>query len=434
LAPQRAFLRPGSGTTSFVDLRIKLAYQDIFKNKAVTTLWVGQVFSAIGDALYEVAITWFAVKALGNRAGLIVAAGSGSAILFSLWGGVYADRLNRRKTMIFADIMRALIVLTLPVAARFGTLSPWHLALVTAGLAIFAAIFSPSLTASLPILAPERSTLRAANALMDSTWRIAKAIGPTLTGFLAARMALHDFFSIDALSFLISALALYRLGNRLESQPTPKDKRSVPLLELTQTFKDVAQRAFFSWTLINSFLVCICWSGIFYVGVALLCKDLPQGNIGVFGTAIGAYGTASILSNLFWGSVNPKRPALIMFGGDLILGIGFLLFAQAQSVLAASLTMAIAAIGGPMGDLVTRYLIQHEFANHQIGKVYSLRWTLNNLGVALGLLVSGPVFQWLGTRATISCFATGMIACGIFGLIKFHKESIVEPIADPQIA
>ena len=411
-----------------------MSYLGVLRNKELATLWIGQVFSAIGDALYEVAITWFAVKALGNRAGLIVAAGSGSALMFSLFGGVYADRWNRRRTMVAVDILRAFIVLSLPVAARFGPLNPWHLALVTASLAILGSIFSPSLTASLPLLAPERSTLRAANALMDSTWRIARAIGPSLTGFLIAQMPLQEFFSLDAISFGVSAMAVFRLGNRLDRQIQPIAARPKALTELAQTFKAVSQQSFFFWTLVLTFFACVFWSAIFYVGVALLCKELPKGNIAAFGMLMGSYGCASVASNLFWGGVNPKKPAIIMFGGDVLMGLGFLLFAQSQSLTFAALAIALGALGGPMGDLVLRYLIQHQFPNEQIGKVYSLRWTIANLGVALGLLISGPVFQILGTRTAISVLAYGYLICGGIGLIRFFNESIEEEVVETQAA
>lgn len=411
-----------------------MTYLGILRNKKISTLWLGQVFSAIGDALFEIAITWFAVKALGNRAGLIVAAGSGSGLLFSLFGGVYADRWNRRKTMIVVDILRALIVLSLPITARFGALQPWHLAIVTASLWVLGAVFNPSLTASLPILVPESKSLREANALMDSTWRIARAIGPSLTGFLITQMPLYDFFSIDALSFAISALAIYRLGNKPGWQPMHKESQEKPLTELVHTLIAVSQLPFFYWALVLSFFSSMSWSAVFYIGIALLCKELANGNIGTFGLAMGAYGCASILSNLFWGGVNPKRPAIIMFTSDIIFALGFFFFAQVHSTLAAIIAIAIAATGGPMKDLVMRYLIQRKFPNHQIGKVYSLRWTISNLGTAIGLLLSGPLFQALGTRAGISCLAFVILGCGLTGLIRFFKEELNEPIVDQQNA
>jgi MFS family permease len=87
-----------------------------------------------------------------------------------------------------------------------------------------------------------------------------------------------------------------------------------------------------------------------------------------------------------------------------------------------------------MGDLTMRYLMQHQFPNHQIGKVYSLRWTINNLGIALGLLLSGSLFQAFGTRGGISFFALGLVTCGLLGMVRFFKEELDEPRAEQQTA
>src|SRR5215470_12899309 len=90
-------------------------------------LWVSQVLSAIGDYFYEIAVMWIAIKVAGGAGGIVVAAGSGSMLVFGLLGGVYADRWNRRITMIVVDVLRALAVCTLSLLAMLGTLPFWYL-------------------------------------------------------------------------------------------------------------------------------------------------------------------------------------------------------------------------------------------------------------------------------------------------------------------
>ncbi len=109
--------------------------------------------SQLGDAFQFVALMWFAV-ATGGPLGVIALriANSLPALVFGLHGGIAADRWNRRRTMIVADIVRAAVLLPVAVAGLTGHLALW--ALVPAGFALAAATsyFTPAFGAFLPSL------------------------------------------------------------------------------------------------------------------------------------------------------------------------------------------------------------------------------------------------------------------------------------------
>src|SRR5579884_3289219 len=138
-------------------------------------LWTSQVLSAMGDYFYQIAIIWLAIKVAASGAGLVAATGAITTLLFSLLGGVYADRWNRRITMIAVDVLRALIVAILPILMLCGILQLWHLIVVEMVVDGAGALFNPALQASLPALAGDAQTLQATNGLMDVTRRLARA-------------------------------------------------------------------------------------------------------------------------------------------------------------------------------------------------------------------------------------------------------------------
>jgi MFS family permease len=129
-----------------------LAFLRALRHRHLAILWLSQVLSAIGDNFYAITIVWMAVRLSGSGAGYVVAAQSIAGLIFGLIGGVFADRWNRRRTMIGVDLLRALAVGTLPILSLLGWLQLWHLAAAGAAIGGLGALFDPALQASLPAL------------------------------------------------------------------------------------------------------------------------------------------------------------------------------------------------------------------------------------------------------------------------------------------
>jgi hypothetical protein len=100
-----------------------------------------------------------------------------------------------------------------------GALQLWHLVIVAIIIGSLDTLFDPALQASLPALTDNAATLLSANGLMNITRRLASALGPSLAGVLVALFPLTHFFTLDAISFVISALAIFSLGTRFVWRP-----------------------------------------------------------------------------------------------------------------------------------------------------------------------------------------------------------------------
>jgi len=297
-------------------------------------LWLSQVLSAMGDFFYLIAVMWIAVKVAGSGAGIVAAAEAGSMLLFGLLGGVYADRWNRRTTMIVVDVLRAIAVGILPILALTGTLQLWHLVIVAVVIGSLGALFDPALQASLPALSGNPQILQATNGLMDITRRLARALGPSLAGVLIIFLPLAHFFTLDAISFAVSAVAVLSLGRHFAWKPARSQ-------EMIQGVKGVLQeiggamhlvRAHrpLAWIFGSLGIISIVWSMGFTVGVPLLAARVLGGNIGAYGLIVGAYGVGNVVSNLVIGSLTIHRKILTIFTGKLVLGTGFFLLGKVQ--------------------------------------------------------------------------------------------------------
>jgi len=291
------------------------------------------------------------------------------------------------------------------------------------------ALFNPALQASLPALAGDVQTLQAANGLMDVTRRLARALGLSLAGVLVTFMPLIHFFSLDAISFGISAMAVFSLGRHFAWKPVRKEDVGKGIqgimTEIAGALQLVRAHRPLVWALSLMALVSLAWSAAFTVGVPLLAARVLGGSVGVYGLIVGAYGVGNVAGNLVIGSLTIRRRVAMLFTGKVVLGLGFLLLTVAPFVSVAMLGSAFAAIGGPMGDIVLVTMMQTDLPSDQIGKVYSLLMIIESAGGSLGLLLAVPLFAYLSVPVGIALCALVMLACGVIGLIRF---GFTEPI------
>jgi DHA3 family macrolide efflux protein-like MFS transporter len=409
-----------------------MSFLKVLRLRHLAILWSSQVLSAMGDFFYLIAVMWIAVKVAGSAAGVVAAAETGSMLLFGLFGGVYADRWNRRTTMMVVDVLRAVAVGILPILALTGILQLWHLVVVAVIVGGLGALFDPTLQASLPALTGDTQILQATNGLMDITRRLARALGPSLAGVLIIFLPLAHFFTLDAISFVISALAVFSLGRHFAWKPERNREIGNGIKGVSQEIRGamrlVRAHRCLAWIFVSLGIISVAWGTGFTVGVPLLAARMLGGNVGAYGLIVGAYGVGNVLSNLVIGSLTIHRRVMTIFVGKLVLGVGFFLLAFAPSLPLALLGSALAAVGGPMGDIMLLTMIQTDLPSNQIGKIYSLLAMLENAGASLGLLLAVPLFTVVEVAAGIALCASIMVGVGIAGLARF---GLAEPPTRP---
>ncbi|GHO45417.1 MFS transporter [Ktedonospora formicarum] len=396
-------------------------------------LWSGQVLSAIGDFFYQIAMLWIAIKMAGSQGGIIIAGvEAGAALLFGLLGGIYADRWNRRAIMITVDLARALAISSLPLLATFGQLQFWQLIIVSLLVGSLGALFNPALQSSLPALVPNTDLLQATNGLMDVTRRLARTLGPSLAALLVTFLPLTHFFTLDAISFLLSAGAVTLMGSRFAWKPRCKTIEHTGirdlLVDLRQGFQAARAHKPIALAIFSSGFISAAWVAGFVLGIPLLADRVLQGNVSAYGLIVGAYGVGNVVSNFVIGSMSLRRPVGTMFLGGLVVGSGFLLMVSVPSLPVAMLGASLAALGGPMGDIPMAVMMQTELPPHHLGKIYSLADMTNALGSLLGPLLALPLYQYLSVQQAISVCALIFVTTGLLGLLRFRFQ---EPPAHP---
>jgi MFS transporter, DHA3 family, macrolide efflux protein len=399
----------------------------IFRTPCLAILWSGQMLSAIGDQLFNVALIWTTTRLLGSVAGSVVALGSLAALLAGLPGGVLADRWPRHLTLIGVDVLRALAIGVLALLAVSSWIQPWHLVLIIMLIETLGTLFDPALVASLPLLTQDSKQLYATNVLMDGTQRLARILGPGLTGLLLLLLPLTQFFTLDAISFGFSALSILALMRHFPTRSThianfPAHKGQF-FADISEALRDLRAHRMLAWALGSLGLCNIAWSAIFLVGVPLLVARMPGASAGIYGLIVGAYGVGNVLSLFASSNLAHTRDLRWMYAGQIVLGAGFLLLASVVSPVVAMAGAAIAAFGSPVGDLIILTMIQTDFPPERIGKMYSLRRLIAGSGLMLGAALAVPLFTWLSIPTGIAICALAIVLIGGISLARFWRST-----------
>jgi MFS family permease len=185
-------------------------------------LWAGETVSVFGSQVTLLAVPTVAILILHAgpfQVGVLSALEFLAFPTLGLVAGVYADRLRRRPIMILCDIGRALALGSIPVAFVLGVLTLEQLYLVALLTGIFTVFFDVSYQSYLPALI-DRANLIEGNTKLEITRSSAQVAGPAIAGFLIQWIGGAKAVAVDALSFVLSALALLSI-RKPEPEPRP---------------------------------------------------------------------------------------------------------------------------------------------------------------------------------------------------------------------
>lgn len=183
------------------------------KGTGFRLLWAGESVSLAGTQITYMAVGVTAVNSLGATAwqmGVQQAAAPAAVLVFGLSAGVWADRHERRRLMIAANVARALVILAVPVLYELHALSVpalWGLAFVFGALTL---LFDSALSAYLPGLLAQHQ-LERANAWLEGSAAVGGVAGPGLAGLLVQVMSAPLALLVDVGSYVVSCATLLRL-------------------------------------------------------------------------------------------------------------------------------------------------------------------------------------------------------------------------------
>jgi hypothetical protein len=364
-------------------------------------LWSAQAVSLGGDGIYLVAIAWL-VYDISNSPGALAVVGFAwtlPQVAGLLLAGVLSDRIERRRLLVIADLVRCAAIGAIAALAYAGIARIWHLVLLVVVYGFGQALFQPAYTAIVPEIVPREELLQA-NAMREVLEPLGmRFVGPALGGALIAVFGVGTAFLVDSATFAVSALLVIGISAR----PPPRSEPGSMRRDLGEAWAYVRAHAWLWGTLAGAALFLLFTLGPFEVLLPYIIRNDLGGGAAVFGTVLAAGGAGSIFGAMLLGrSGLPRRHVTFMWtawcvGDALFIAMAFADAAWVMCVISfvnfALGTSALVVWNTLMNTLVPRELL---------GRVSSFDWFVSFGLTPLSFAITGPVAGWIGARETLA--------------------------------
>jgi MFS family permease len=369
--------------------------------------------SELGNAFQYIALMWFALVA-GGPLGVIAVrlADSIPAIVFGLHGGVIADRWDRRRVMIGADLTRGLVLVPVAIAGLTGHLP--LAALVAAAFVITAATsyFDPAYGGLLPRLV-DRRNVQQANGLVRATADALSVGGWALAGLLLTVLPITAFFALNAASFFVSALLL--AGVRAKGRSAAAEDGDAP--RIREGFAVLRPRPALAASVVVLGVAVTISSGTWIVGVPELVRSTLDRGAGSFSLVAASYALGSICAGAALARFPVRRKALASMLAWTLYLPAYGLFAVAGSLEVALAAGLGAGIAQGSSWVLINSAAQEEVPDRYLGRVTGLIALVHRGAHATGLLLVAPLFAVTAPAGVFAAAAVAIPLTGIAGLL-----------------
>ena len=394
------------------------------QQRNISLLWLAQIISAAGDAIYQIALLWLVLDITGSSTttGLIAMAAFLPAMLFGLYAGVIADKYNRKLIMIFANLSQALTVIVIPIILYFGYENIFLIGILAFVRASFSTFFPPALNALVPMITSKERLVRV-NSILATSGQLAYLIGPLAAGVILSVVSIQYLFVIDSASFLFAILIL--LFIMLPAKPKVADKQFSSIKEIFSGIQYVKQNKplgmLFILTIINNFFI----MGMAFVGMLILVKDALGGTASQYAFVEAGLAFGMLIGSVFVYRIgNRINIGKLLLIGMILDGVTYSLMYFAGSINFVFIFIVIHAIGIPMITISRTAIIQKHSPNQYHGRLFSLVH-LSVVGVtALASAVVGIAANYIDIKIIFLFIGIGAALCGVVGFMNKELRDI----------
>jgi MFS family permease len=360
-------------------------------------LWLGQTTSALGDALIPVALAFGVLQELDASAaelGFVLAAFTISRVGFTLVGGVWADRLQRRAVMLVCDAVRAAVELFTFGMLLGGAMELWMFGATAALFGAASAFFGPASTGLIPETA-SRERLQQANALIALSRSATSIVGPALSGALVAAVGPAWVFALDGATFVASGgfLLALRVATRV---PAPRQRF---LRDLAGGLREVRARTWLWAGLLAAGVANLGNATFFVLGPVVFEQDF--GGAADWGLALTVGAVGGVLGNALALRWRPNRPlvasfVLYMFGALPLVALAVPLGLPLVAAATAGYVFGISA-----GNVLWETVLQAAIPNEALSRVSSYDWLVSLVFQPIAYMLAGPAAETFGRDETL---------------------------------
>jgi predicted MFS family arabinose efflux permease len=388
------------------------------RNANFRLFWGGNFLSNIGTWMQNVAQGWLVLTLTANSAfwlGVVGFAGSIPYLFFTLFGGVIADRVNKRRLLLMTQTAMMVLAFLLAALAYWKVITVWEVAVIAFMNGMAMAMNQPSYQALVPRLV-KREDLTNAIALNSAQFHLSRILGPTLGGYAMALIGVAGNFFLNGVSFLAVLWALMRIR-----YPDEKASRAESMLS--------SLRAGLSYVRGQPQMYVLVWmmavASLLLIPFLTFIPYFARVQLGVGASGLGwlmaASGTGAVLASITvaWQGVIRHRGRVIAFGGAGVMTV-IIIFYYSRSFVLSEVMMLLEGYGMILTISSVNVAMQTLSSDEMRGRVMSIYGTCF-LGLPpVGALLAGELSRHIPTSHALALMS-GVSLVVFLGFFVFSR-------------
>ena len=359
---------------------------------AFTIIWIGQLISLIGTALFSFAIgIWlYQQTGLATTITTMIFFSNIPRIVLSPLAGALVDRWNRKLTMMISDLASGIVTIVILVLLWNGSLKIWELYVLMAISSAFESFQFPAFSSSITMLVEKKHFART-SAMLSLAEEGSRVLAPILAATLIVTIKLEGIILIDIISFLVALSTLLLV-------PIPQPKRSDAeiqahgglLKEAGYGFRYIFSNPSLLGLQINFIMVnLLAMSTVLRTPMILARTGNDEVTLGIVASITAIGGVAGGLAMTIWGG--PKRRIHGVLGGLILVNLGRAFMGLGQEVYVWSITGFFVLFFIAVCNSSNQAIWQSKTPVDVQGKVFAARRVTGQLSFPLAGLISGPL-------------------------------------------
>jgi len=376
-------------------------------------LWFGACLSSIGTFMQSVAQSWLVldISKSARMLGLDAFLGNIPIFLFSLVGGVVADRVSRRRLLLGSQWVQLTCAFTLAALFAAGAVQVWQILCLSFIVGTAQSFGGPAYSALVPTLV-EKEDLPNAIALNSIQFNLARSIGPVLGGITLAKLGPTWCFSLNGVSYIAVIISLLLLHMKFQPQRTGESI----MASMKQGFSFIRKQGAMEALIVLAFcMTAFAFPMIIFLPV--FAKNVFHGGPNTFTILLASSGLGSVAGALTvaaLGNVHNKgRVALLML---VCMGSGMTGFAVSTNLILSCVLLFFSGAALLSAFAMISSLVQLITANEMRGRVMSVYNVAFRGGMPFGSIVSGWLIPIFSAPVVIAANGLLLVLLGLYFL------------------